>query len=38
MQTESIINQRVEQTMFQEKDKMKLMEQRIAFLEGEVQV
>jgi len=38
MQTERIINQRVEQNMFQEKDKMRQMEQRIIFLEGELQV
>jgi len=38
MQTEKIINQRVEQKIDTEKDQMRRMEQRIAFLENELQV
>lgn len=37
MQTEKIINQRVEQKIDTEKDQMRRMEQRIAFLENELQ-
>lgn len=38
MQSERIIQQRVDQTMVQERFKMKEMEQRIIYLEGELKV